>query len=44
MIAREMKVNINQTYGPAVGGTPDLTRLLTELEERDFLLIEQIEH
>jgi Holliday junction resolvasome RuvABC ATP-dependent DNA helicase subunit len=43
MIAREMKVNINRTYGPAVEELADLTRLLTELEERDFLLIEQVE-
>ena len=43
VIAREMKVNINRTYGPVVGEPADLTRLLTELEERDFLLIEQIE-
>jgi len=43
MIAREMKVNINRTYGPAVGEPADLARLLTELKERDFFLIEQIE-
>ena len=43
MIAREMKVNINRTYGPVVGEPVDLTRLLTELAERDFFLIEQIE-
>ena len=43
MIAREMKVNINRTYGPVVGEPADLARLLTELEERDFFLIEQIE-
>jgi len=43
MIAREMKVNINRTSGPVVGKPADLTPLLTELEERDFFLIEQIE-
>jgi len=43
MIAREMKVNINRTYGPVVGEPAALARLLTELEERDFFLIEQIE-
>ncbi len=43
MIAREMKVNINRTYGPVVGEPADLARLLTELKERDFFLIEQIE-
>ena len=43
MIAREMKVNINRTYGPVVGEPVDLTRLLTELAERDFFLVEQIE-
>ncbi len=43
MIAREMKVNINRTYGPVVGEPADLARSLTELEERDFFLIEQIE-
>ena len=43
MIAREMKVNVNRTYGPVVGEPADLTRLLTELEERDVFLIEQIE-
>jgi len=43
MIAREMKVNINRTYGPVVGEPAGLARLLTELEERDFFLIEQIE-
>jgi holliday junction DNA helicase RuvB len=43
MIAREMKVNINRTCGPVVGEPADLTRLLKELEERDFFLIEQIE-
>ncbi|HVH92500.1 MAG TPA: restriction endonuclease [Candidatus Acidoferrum sp.] len=43
MIAGEMKVNINRTYGPVVGEPASLARLLTELEERDFLLVEQIE-
>ena len=43
MIAREMKVKINRTYGPVVGEPAGLARLLTELEERDFFLIEQIE-
>jgi holliday junction DNA helicase RuvB len=43
MIAREMKVDINKTYGPVVGEPANLARLLTELEERDFFLIEQIE-
>ena len=43
MIAGEMKVNINRTYGPVVGELADLVRSLTELEERDFFLIEQIE-
>ena len=43
MIAREMKVNISRTCGPVVGEPADLTRLLTELEERDVFLIEQIE-
>ena len=43
IIAREMKVNINRTYGPVVGEPAGLARLLTELEERDFFLIEQIE-
>jgi Holliday junction DNA helicase RuvB len=43
MIAREMKVNVNRTYGPVVGEPAGLARLLTELEERDFFLIEQIE-
>ena len=43
MIAREMKVNINRTYGPVVGELADLARSLTELEERDLFLIEQIE-
>jgi holliday junction DNA helicase RuvB len=43
MIAREMKVNINRTYGPVVEEPADLARLLTELGERDFFLIEQIE-
>ena len=43
MIAREMEVNINRTYGPVLGEPADLTRLLTELEERDVFLIEQIE-
>lgn len=43
MIAREMKANINRTYGPVIGEPADLARLLTELEERDFFLIEQIE-
>jgi Holliday junction DNA helicase RuvB len=43
MIAREMKVNINRTYGPVVGEPAGLARLLTELEERDVFLIEQIE-
>ena len=42
MIARETKANINRTHGP-VGELADLTPLLTELEEGDFLLIEQIE-
>jgi Holliday junction resolvasome RuvABC ATP-dependent DNA helicase subunit len=43
MIARKMKVNINRTYGPVVGEPAALARLLTELEEKDFFLIEQIE-
>jgi Holliday junction resolvasome RuvABC ATP-dependent DNA helicase subunit len=43
MIAREMKVNIKRTSGPVVGEPADLTPWLTELEERDFFLIEQIE-
>jgi hypothetical protein len=42
-IAREMKVNINKTYGPKTGEPADFTRLLTELDERDIFLIEQIE-
>jgi Holliday junction resolvasome RuvABC ATP-dependent DNA helicase subunit len=42
-IAYEMKVNINRAYGPKAGEPADFTRLLTELEERDILLIEQIE-
>jgi HJR/Mrr/RecB family endonuclease len=42
-IAREMKVNINKTYGPKTGEPADFIRLLTELDERDILLIEQIE-
>ena len=43
MIARETKANINRAHGPVVGELADLTPLLTELEEGDFLLIEQIE-
>ena len=43
MIAREMKVNINRIYGPVVGEPADLARSLTELEESDLFLIEQIE-
>jgi Holliday junction resolvasome RuvABC ATP-dependent DNA helicase subunit len=43
MIADEMKVKINRTYGPVVGEPASLARLLTELEERDFFLVEQIE-
>ncbi len=43
MIAREMKVNINRAYGPVAAEPADLARLLTELGERDFFLIEQIE-
>ena len=43
MMAREMKLNISRIYGPGVGEPEDLTRPLTELEDRDFLLIEQIE-
>jgi Holliday junction DNA helicase RuvB len=43
MIAHEMKVNIKRTSGPVVGEPADLTPRLTELEERDFFLIEQIE-
>jgi Holliday junction resolvasome RuvABC ATP-dependent DNA helicase subunit len=43
MIAREMKVNINRIYGPVVGEPADLAHSLTELEERNLFLIEQIE-
>ena len=42
-IAREMEVNINRTYGPKTGEPADFIRLLTELDERDIFLIEQIE-
>ncbi|HEY7322483.1 MAG TPA: restriction endonuclease [Candidatus Binatia bacterium] len=42
-IAREMKVKINRTYGPKTGEPADFTRLLTELDEKDIFLIEQIE-
>jgi Holliday junction DNA helicase RuvB len=43
MIAREMNVNINRTYGAVFREPADLARSLTELEERDLFLIEQIE-
>ena len=42
-IAHEMKVNIHRTYGPRAGEPADFIRLLTELDERDIFLIEQIE-
>src|SRR5215510_4469235 len=43
MIAREMKVKITRAHGAVVGEPVDLTPLLTNLAERDFFLIEQIE-
>ena len=42
-IAREMKVDIHRTYGPKTGEPADFARLLTEVDERDIFLIEQIE-
>jgi len=43
MIAGEMKVKITSAHGSIIGEPVDLTPLLTNLEERDFFLIEQIE-
>src|SRR5215475_6556393 len=43
MIAREMKVKITRAHGAAVKEPVDLAPLLTNLAERDFFLVEQIE-
>src|SRR5215813_9470288 len=43
MIAGEMKVKIIRAHGSVIGEAVDLAPLLTNLEEKDFFLIEQIE-
>src|SRR5262245_11523667 len=43
MIAGEMKVKITRAQGWVIGGAVDLAPLLTNLEEKDFFLVEQIE-
>jgi len=42
-LAGEIQVKIQRAYGPYCGEPADVARLLTELEERDIFLIEQIE-
>ena len=42
-LAGEMQVKIQRAYGPYSGEPADVARLLTELDERDIFLIEQIE-
>jgi len=42
-LAGEMQVKIQRAYGPYCGEPADIVRLLTELDERDIFLIEQIE-
>jgi restriction system protein len=42
-LAGEMKVKVHRAYGPHFGEPADIARLLTELDERDIFLIEQIE-
>ena len=42
VIANEMKVNLRQTSGPVLDKPGDLAGLLTNLEERDVLFIDEI--
>ena len=42
-LAGEMKVKIHRAYTPHSGEPANVARLLTELDERDIFLIEQIE-
>lgn len=42
IIAREMKVNIRVTSGPAIERAGDLAAILTNLEEGDILFIDEI--
>lgn len=42
IIAKEMGVNIRTTSGPAIERTGDLAAILTNLEERDVLFIDEI--
>ena len=42
IIARELEVNIRYTSGPAIERAGDLAAILTSLEERDVLFIDEI--
>jgi len=42
IVARELKVNIRYTSGPAIERAGDLAAILTSLDERDVLFIDEI--
>src|SRR5262249_38930745 len=42
IVARELGVNFRATSGPVIGKAGDLAALLTNLEERDVLFIDEI--
>src|SRR5690554_7498826 len=42
IIARELGVNIHTTSGPAIERAGDLAAILTNLDERDILFIDEI--
>ena len=42
IIARELGVNIHNTSGPAIERAGDLAAILTNLDERDVLFIDEI--